>query len=163
MDFLFQGLTQARRNKNKLALLFLDLNGFKQVNDTLGHSCGDHLLQEVARRLKASIRESDIVARLGGDEFTVMMPNLTRTEDVNIVLKKIMGAFETPYMLDGVTTDSSTSIGISIFPEDGNCSEELMKKADSAMYRAKGSGRNSYRFHSVTSAMHEAKDKTETC
>jgi diguanylate cyclase (GGDEF)-like protein/PAS domain S-box-containing protein len=147
MEFLAQGLARARRKENKLALLFLDLNGFKQVNDTYGHGCGDTLLKEVARRLKDGIRESDIVARLGGDEFTVMMPDLTQTEDVHIVLKKIQEVFETPFMLDGVAVYSATSIGISIFPDDGESGEVIMKNADSAMYAAKGSGRNTFRFY----------------
>lgn len=147
MDLLSMGLAQARRNKKKLALLFMDLNGFKQVNDTLGHSCGDRLLQEVAQRLKASIRVSDSVARLGGDEFTVLLPDLAQTDDVGIVLRKILGAFETPFILDDVLVDTTASIGVCMFPDDGECSEELMKKADLAMYQAKGSGRNSYKFY----------------
>ncbi|MEI6207900.1 MAG: diguanylate cyclase [Desulfuromonadales bacterium] len=147
MDILSLELAKARRNGKKLALLFLDLNGFKQVNDTFGHSCGDHLLQEVARRLRAGIRESDIVARLGGDEFTVLLPDLTHADDVGFVLKKILGVFETPFMLDEVAVDSATSIGICMFPDDGTSSDVLMKKADSAMYEAKSSGRNSHKFY----------------
>jgi diguanylate cyclase (GGDEF)-like protein len=147
MDFLTQGLAQSRRSGNKLALLFLDLNGFKQVNDTYGHNCGDHLLQEVARRLKVNIRESDTVARLGGDEFTIMMPDLRQAEDVHIVLKKILTAFESPFMLDGFAIESATSIGISIFPDDGDNGEIMMKNADKAMYEAKKSGGNSYQFY----------------
>ena len=149
MDFLDRELAQARRNDSRLALLFLDLNGFKQINDTMGHSCGDRLLQEVAQRLRACIRESDTVARLGGDEFTVLMPDLSHTEDVGIVLKKILGVFETPFMLDDVAVDSSTSIGVCIFPDDGEQSEELIKKADIAMYDAKGSGKNAYQFYNA--------------
>ncbi len=147
MDFLSHGLAQARRNGKKLALLFLDLNGFKQVNDTFGHSCGDRLLQEVAKRLKACIRASDTVARLGGDEFTVLMPDLTHADDVNIVLKKILGVFDTPFMIDDAPVNSGTSIGVCIFPDDGSSSEELMSRADSAMYNAKNSGKNSYQYY----------------
>lgn len=149
MDFLSLELAQARRNENKLALMFLDLNGFKLVNDTFGHNGGDHLLQEVAQRLRDCIRESDTVARLGGDEFTVMMPDLTQTDDVGIVLKKILNVFETPFMLADVAVDTTTSIGVCMFPDDGDNSEELMKKADIAMYDAKGSGRNSYQFYNA--------------
>ena len=149
MDFLSLELAQARRNEKKLALLFLDLNGFKQINDTLGHSCGDRLLQEVAQRLRACIRESDTVARLGGDEFTVLMPDLSQSDDVGIVLRKILGVFETPFMLDDVAVDTTASIGICMFPNDGEFSDELMKKADIAMYDAKGSGRNSYQFYNA--------------
>ncbi|MBC7962623.1 MAG: EAL domain-containing protein [Steroidobacteraceae bacterium] len=147
MDFLSQGLSQARRDGKKLALMFLDLNGFKQINDTLGHSCGDRLLQEVAHRLSDCIRETDTVARLGGDEFTVLMPDLGHTDDVGVVLKKILGVFESPFMLDDIAVDNTTSIGVCMYPEDGESSEELMKKADIAMYDAKGSGRNSYKFY----------------
>jgi diguanylate cyclase (GGDEF)-like protein/PAS domain S-box-containing protein len=149
MDFLALELAQARRNGKKLALLFLDLNGFKQVNDTLGHSYGDCLLQEVAKRLKACIRESDTVARLGGDEFTVMMPDLSQTDDLSIVLGKIRGVFETPFMLDDSAISSTTSIGVCMFPNDGESAEELMKKADTAMYAAKRSGGNSYQFYNA--------------
>jgi diguanylate cyclase (GGDEF)-like protein/PAS domain S-box-containing protein len=147
MELLSLGLEQARRNGKKLALMFMDLNGFKLVNDTLGHSCGDFLLKEVANRFKASIRASDTVARIGGDEFTVLMPDLAQTEDVSIVLKKIMAVFEEPFMLDGVEVNSTASIGISMFPDDGDGSEELIKKADIAMYDAKGSGKNTYQFY----------------
>lgn len=147
MDFLVMKLVQARREGTKLALMFLDLNGFKQINDTLGHSCGDRLLQEVARRLRACIRESDTVARLGGDEFTVLMPDLAQTDDVGVVLNKVLGVFETQFMLDGIAVDATSSIGICMFPDDGDCGEELMKKADIAMYDAKGAGGNSYQFY----------------
>jgi diguanylate cyclase (GGDEF)-like protein/PAS domain S-box-containing protein len=149
MDFLDRELAQARRNDTRLALLFLDLNGFKQINDTMGHSCGDRLLQEVARRLRACIRESDTVARLGGDEFTVLMPDLSHTYDVGIVLQKILGVFARPFMLDNVAVESSTSVGVCMFPEDGEHSEELIKKADIAMYDAKGSGKNAYQFYNA--------------
>jgi diguanylate cyclase (GGDEF)-like protein/PAS domain S-box-containing protein len=149
MDLLALELAQSHRHSKKMALMFLDLNGFKQVNDSYGHDCGDRLLQEVARRLKASIRESDTVARFGGDEFTVLMSDLAWTDDVGIVLKKIMGAFEAPFILDGVTVETSTSIGVSMFPEDGTCGEDLMKKADSAMYEAKGAAGNSYQFYTT--------------
>jgi diguanylate cyclase (GGDEF)-like protein/PAS domain S-box-containing protein len=149
MDFLSLELAQARRNEKKLALMFLDLNGFKQVNDTLGHSYGDRLLQEVAQRLRDCIRESDTVARLGGDEFTVLMPDLIQTDDVGVVLKKILGVFETPFVLEDIIVDTTSSIGVCMFPDDGECSEELMKKADIAMYDAKGSGSNSYQFYNA--------------
>lgn len=149
MDFLSLELAQARRNSKKLALLFLDLNGFKQINDTLGHSCGDQLLKKVAQRLRGCIRESDTAARLGGDEFTVLMPDLGQTDDVGIVLNKILGVFNTPFMLDDVAVETSTSIGICMFPDDGDSSEDLMKKADIAMYDAKGSGKNSYQFYNA--------------
>lgn len=149
MDFLSLELPQARRNGTKLALLFLDLNGFKQINDTLGHHVGDCLLQEVAQRLRGCIRESDTVARLGGDEFTVLMPDLSQSGDLGTVLRKIMGVFEKPFILEGNPVSSSTSIGISMYPDDGNSIDDLMKKADIAMYDAKGAGRNAYQFYNA--------------
>ncbi len=149
MELLALELARAQHIRTKLALMFLDLNGFKQVNDTLGHSCGDHLLQDVARKLKTGIRECDTVARLGGDEFTVLMPDLAHTDDVDIVLNNILKIFESPFILEGITVNSATSIGVSLFPIDGESSEELMKKADIAMYEAKASGRNSYRFYNA--------------
>lgn len=149
MDFLERELAQARRNDTRLALLFLDLNGFKQINDSMGHDCGDRLLKEVARRLRACIRESDIVARLGGDEFTVLMPDLSHSDDVGIVVKKILGVFEKPFMLDAIPVDASTSIGVCMFPDDGKDGEDLIKKADIAMYDAKRSGKNAYQFYNA--------------
>ena len=146
MELLSLELADARRHNKKLALLFLDLNGFKQVNDTLGHDRGDRLLQEVALRLRGCIRESDTVARLGGDEFTVLMPDLGNTAAVGRVLEKILAVFETPFLLEGTAVDSSTSIGVCTFPDDGKDVEDLMKKADIAMYEAKGTGGNSYQF-----------------
>ena len=149
MDFLERELAQARRNDARLALLFLDLNGFKKINDTMGHDCGDRLLQEVARRLRACIRESDIVARLGGDEFTVLMPDLSHSEDVGIVVQKILSVFERPFKLDAVAVDASTSIGVCMFPDDGKDGEDLIKKADIAMYDAKKAGKNAYQFYNA--------------
>ena len=149
MDFLERELAQARRHDTRLALLFLDLNGFKQINDTMGHDCGDRLLQEVARRLRACVRESDLVARLGGDEFTVLMPDLSHSDDVGIVVKKILSVFEKPFTLDVGSVDASTSIGVCMFPDDGKDGEDLIKKADIAMYDAKKSGKNAYQFYNA--------------
>ena len=149
MELLSLELAEARRYGKQLALLFLDLNGFKQVNDTLGHGCGDRLLQEVAKRLRDCVRESDTVARLGGDEFTVLMPDLGAAADVSVVIRKILGVFETEFIFDDAAVDCSTSIGVCMFPHDGADGEELMKKADIAMYDAKGSGRNSFQFYNA--------------
>jgi diguanylate cyclase (GGDEF)-like protein/PAS domain S-box-containing protein len=146
MDFLALELAQARRNRRNLAVLFLDLDHFKQINDTLGHAAGDLLLQAVAQRLKRCVRESDTVARIGGDEFNVLMPDLNLSDDVGTVVGKIMGVFDTPFVLDNLEVSATTSVGISMFPEDGNGSEDLVQKADSAMYVAKQSSGNSYQF-----------------
>jgi len=147
MDFLALELAQARRNRKHLAVLFLDLDHFKQINDTLGHAAGDLLLQAVAQRLKRCIRESDTVARIGGDEFNVLMPDLTQSDDVATVVGKIMGVFRTPFLLDNLEVSATTSVGISMFPVDGGSSGELVKKADSAMYVAKQTPGNSYQFY----------------
>jgi len=147
MDFLALELAQARRNRKNLAVLFLDLDHFKQINDTLGHAAGDLLLQAVGQRLKGCVRESDTVARIGGDEFNVLMPDLGQTNDVGAVVGKIMGVFEAPFLLDNVEVSATTSIGVSMFPDDGQSSEDLVQKADSAMYLAKQRNGNAYQFY----------------
>ena len=147
MDFLALELAQARRNRKNLAVLFLDLDHFKQINDTLGHAAGDLLLQSVAQRLKGCVRESDTVARIGGDEFNVLMPDLNQTDDVGTVVGKIMGVFEAPFLLDNVEIKATTSVGVSMFPDDGDSSSDLVLKADSAMYVAKQQSGNAYQFY----------------
>jgi len=149
MDFLNLELAQARRNRRSLAVLFLDLDHFKQINDTLGHPAGDLLLQAVAQRLKACVRESDTVARIGGDEFNVLMPDLHQTDDVGTVVGKILGVFERPFLLENVEVQASTSIGVSMFPDDGDTSSDLVQKADSAMYVAKQQSGNAYQFYNA--------------
>jgi diguanylate cyclase (GGDEF)-like protein/PAS domain S-box-containing protein len=149
MDFLALELAQARRNRKSLAVLFLDLDHFKQINDTLGHAAGDLLLQAVAQRLKGCVRESDTVARIGGDEFNVLMPDLIQTNDVGTVVGKIVGVFESPFLLDNVEVSATTSIGVSMFPDDGDSCEELVQKADSAMYLAKQQSGNAYQFYNA--------------
>lgn len=142
-----QSMLTAKRNRNKLALLFLDLDGFKGVNDTLGHHSGDMLLREVSRRLKSSVRETDMVSRLGGDEFVVVMSAINKPEDAVQVAQKIIAAIREPYDLDGYAVSIGTSIGISIYPDDAEEMEALKKLADAAMYEVKQAGKNNYRFH----------------
>ena len=149
MDFLALEVAQARRNRRNLAVLFLDLDHFKQINDTLGHAAGDLLLQSVAQRLKGCVRESDTVARIGGDEFNVLMPDLHQVDDVGTVVGKIMGVFEKPFLLDNVEIQATTSIGVSMFPGDGDSSSDLVLKADSAMYVAKQKSGNAYQFYNA--------------
>jgi diguanylate cyclase (GGDEF)-like protein/PAS domain S-box-containing protein len=143
---LSQSLTWARSNNQLVALMFLDLDGFKQVNDTLGHDTGDQLLKVVAQRLINSLRGSDIVSRLGGDEFTVILPGIPQAEYAAIVAGKILETLSQVFILEGQNIFVTVSIGISIYPFDGEVDETLIKKADTAMYRAKQLGRNQHKF-----------------
>lgn len=143
---LDQAITQARRERGKLALLFIDLDRFKTINDSLGHQVGDQLLIQVAKRLESSIRESDILARLGGDEFLVVVTNIDDSMAATTVADKLLDKLGKTYEIDGNELRSSPSIGISVFPEDGEDVETLVKAADAAMYHAKEQGRNNYQF-----------------
>ena len=145
---LTQGMQHARRYDRRLALLFLDLDRFKNINDSLGHEAGDELLQEVGRRLRGSVRESDIVARLGGDEFVVLLPEITDESRVVPVAGKILAAVGKPFRLVGQEFRITVSIGISLFPNDGRDEQTLMKNADIAMYHAKEEGKNNFQFYS---------------
>ncbi|RKT45769.1 bifunctional diguanylate cyclase/phosphodiesterase [Thiocapsa rosea] len=139
---LQQELHSAHREGRRLAVLFIDLDRFKVINDTLGHHIGDLLLVEVARRLRRDVRENDIVARQGGDEFVVVLTAMERAEDAAPVAAKILSALGEPYTIDGERLHTSPSIGISIYPDDGLDADTLMKNADTAMYHAKEQGRN---------------------
>jgi diguanylate cyclase (GGDEF)-like protein/PAS domain S-box-containing protein len=145
-DRLNQALASARRQKNKLGLLFLDLDRFKDINDSLGHSVGDLLLQEVAERLKRFAREQDTVARLGGDEFLIALTHVKDTPDAAVAAERLMDAMSAEFVIQGHSLHVSCSIGISIFPEHGADAETLIKNADAAMYSAKADGRNNFRF-----------------
>lgn len=141
-------LKVAKRNSKKLAVLFLDLDQFKQINDTLGHSIGDNLLKQVASRLRESLRDSDILSRVGGDEFNIFVEGFKNTRELQTFAKKILDDFEEPFVDTKNELMTSVSIGIAVFPEDGLNSETLIKNADLAMYSAKETGRNSYSFYS---------------
>jgi diguanylate cyclase (GGDEF)-like protein/PAS domain S-box-containing protein len=143
-DRLLNALALARREERPAAVLFLDLDAFKLVNDTLGHTMGDRLLQSVADRLRATVREGDIIARVGGDEFTVLLSHLRNVEDAVAVAQKLLEAVAEPFQVDGQQLYATTSIGLGLFPEDGQDADTLMKNADVAMYRAKEAGRNAY-------------------
>ncbi|MEB0041235.1 MULTISPECIES: diguanylate cyclase [unclassified Pseudomonas] len=130
-------LTRARREQSQFALLYLDLNNFKQVNDTLGHAVGDLLLQEIARRLRCCVRESDTVARMGGDEFVLLLGNIQRAEDASLVVEKIHRSLDQPLEVDGHVMSARMSIGIALYPENGVDGKQLLKHADEDMYRAK--------------------------
>jgi diguanylate cyclase (GGDEF)-like protein/PAS domain S-box-containing protein len=141
-------LALARRHQQAMAVLFLDLDHFKAVNDSLGHHVGDELLREVARRLQALVRDSDVVSRLGGDEFVVVLSEITSPQDAAGVAQKLLDSVNVPIGVGGHTLHVSPSIGVSLYPEDGGTVDELMRNADSAMYSAKGSGRSNYQFFS---------------
>ncbi len=145
-DRLAVALAHAQRMRQPLAVMFLDLDHFKLVNDTLGHSVGDQLLQAVAVRLVSSVRRDDTVSRVGGDEFTILFPELARGDDAARMAQKILEAVSQPFAIEGHDIYVTTSLGISLFPDDGEDSESLLKNADSAMYRAKDLGRNTYQL-----------------
>lgn len=145
---LDQSISQARRHNRQLAVLFLDLDHFKQVNDTLGHDAGDELLKEVAVRLKSCLRESDTVARLGGDEFVVLIPELEDETYVATVARKMLVVIASPFTLIEQEFRVTVSIGIGVYPQDGEDEQTLKKNADIAMYRAKEGGKNNFRFYS---------------
>jgi len=147
-DRLEQVILKARRNKTKVGILFLDLDRFKQINDTLGHDVGDELLIAVAQRLQKQCRQSDTVARLGGDEFVFILDNLRDRAGAEVVARKIIAAMEEPVKIHGHELHISTSIGIAIYPDDADDIESVIKKADLALYQAKESGRNQYRLYS---------------
>lgn len=143
---LDQAVAAAKRDDDRLALLFIDLDRFKGINDTLGHHFGDMLLIEVAQRLQDSVRDSDVVARLGGDEFVIMLTGVEHTSAVAMVAEKLVLSVSEPYLIEGHDLYTSPSIGIAIFPMDGDDGETLMKNADAAMYHAKAAGRNNFQF-----------------
>ncbi|GAB0056520.1 hypothetical protein SIID45300_00828 [Candidatus Magnetaquicoccaceae bacterium FCR-1] len=146
---LARDIVLAKRQKNNLAVMFIDLDRFKWVNDTLGHEIGDELLKEISRRLKICVRESDTVARMGGDEFTIILTNLHSTDHVAAVAQKIIASVREPVHLCGQNVYVGASVGISMFPVDSSNMETLIKHADMAMYHAKEGGRNTFRFAST--------------
>jgi diguanylate cyclase (GGDEF)-like protein len=130
-------------------MLFLDLDRFKHVNDSLGHQVGDQLLVEVARRLQSCVRESDTLARIGGDEFVLVISGVASTGSVTHVVQKIFGVLQQPFLLEGRELTITPSIGISLFPDDGSNADELIRNADTAMYQAKEAGRSTFHFYTA--------------
>ncbi|HEY7987291.1 MAG TPA: sensor domain-containing diguanylate cyclase [Methylophilaceae bacterium] len=147
-DRLKQALAHARRENKSLALMFLDLDKFKPVNDTLGHDIGDALLKQVAKRLQLSVRASDTVARIGGDEFIVLLPTIDETEDAVIVAEKILEALNQPFEIASHKLNISSSIGIALFPQHAADEHSLLVNADTAMYHSKNAGRNNVKLYS---------------
>ncbi len=145
-DRLTQALARAHRNERIVAVIFIDLDHFKNINDTLGHAAGDQLLVEAAKRLRGATREDDTVARISGDEFLVILPDLATVYDSKVVAHKILNAFSSPFTLEGRELFFTVSIGLSTYPDDSDNPHALLQHADAAMYRAKASGRNTYRY-----------------
>jgi diguanylate cyclase (GGDEF)-like protein/PAS domain S-box-containing protein len=145
-DRLRQAISVAKRQGTKLAVLFVDLDQFKRINDSLGHAVGDNLLRSVAARLVGCVRQTDTVSRLGGDEFVILLSDLAHAGDAAITARKIVRNVEAPHIIDGKSLDISVSIGGSIYPSDGKDAESLVSQADVAMYEAKQKGRNNFQF-----------------
>ncbi len=148
-DRLEQAVEKAKRNDTLFALFFIDLDRFKQINDSLGHAIGDELLKVVTERLKATIRKEDTLARLGGDEFTIVMEELSHPQDASILAQKILEVLQQPITINDHALYVSSSIGISLYPQDDTDAGNLLKYADAAMYRAKEEGRNNFQFYSA--------------
>jgi diguanylate cyclase (GGDEF)-like protein len=145
-DRMTQAIAHADRTKSKVALLFLDLDNFKTINDSLGHAVGDALLKSIASRLRECVRDTDTISRQGGDEFLIILPELSEADATAPILVKIMERLQEPALADGHELTTSISMGVAIYPDDGDNFETLLKRADMAMYRAKDAGRNTYRF-----------------
>lgn len=149
-DRMSMALVHARRDKSATAVVYLDLDGFKQINDTMGHSAGDTLLTTVAERLTATVREEDTVARLGGDEFAISLWHVSGIDDAAAVALKVIESLSRPYVLDGHPASITASAGVSIYPAHGEDADTLMKNADLALYEAKRAGKNAYRISACT-------------
>ncbi|HQQ87173.1 MAG TPA: GGDEF domain-containing protein, partial [Smithellaceae bacterium] len=148
MDRLKMATAQAKRNDQKLALMMLDIDNFKNVNDSLGHMVGDKLLKEISLRLTGRLRQNDTICRLGGDEFIILLPAIERVENAVEVAQIILKSFEQSFICNDHLINSSISIGIAIYPDDAQDIDVLMKNADMAMYYVKAHGRNGYHLFS---------------
>lgn len=149
-DRLRQSLSRSKRNNQKLAVMFLDLDGFKEVNDEYGHGVGDELLQQVSKRLITTLRESDTVARIGGDEFTLIINDVESADSIRAIASKILSNIQETYMLQTNEFNISASIGISLFPDNSEDINTLVKQADIAMYKAKNEGKNRFEFFDIS-------------
>ena len=173
LDQLERNLQQAKRSNEPLAIMFIDLDGFKLINDSLGHQTGDYVLSVVSERLKECVRDADVVARMGGDEFIILFPQIKNSQNIVQIAEKILTQIIKPISMINGDNFISASIGIAIFPNDASGSEELVQNADTALYRAKDKGKNTYQFFSpemnryaierfsFQSKLHTALDKNE--
>lgn len=148
-ELVHQAIVQANDTRGLLALMFIDLDQFKSINDTLGHSCGDKLLVAVAERLSRAVRSSDVVARLSGDEFAILISHLDRLSVASSLAKQLVNTIDQPFHIDGHRITTHISVGISFYPKDGQSFEGLISRADAAMYRAKAAGGGEYRASDV--------------
>src|SRR6185437_8430506 len=155
-DRLIQAMARSKRLQQPLGLMLLDLDQFKPVNDTLGHDVGDELLKSVAERLKACVREVDTVARMGGDEFTIVLEGVSSEHSIVVVAKRITESISSVFQLKGHDVSVGISIGITVYPHDDHSIDELLKHADSAMYRAKQQGGSGFAFHEASGYNHAA-------
>ena len=142
-------LAHAKRNKKIFGIMFIDLDEFKRINDSLGHKFGDLLLKQVATRFQSVLREEDLVARLGGDEFGVLIREMKKTEDAGCIAEKLINSLKAPFLLGTEIINVTSSIGIATFPLAGETVSDLMRNADIAMYKAKKTEKNSFQFHST--------------
>jgi diguanylate cyclase (GGDEF)-like protein len=147
-DRVEQAILEARREGKMVGVMFMDLDGFKVVNDTFGHDNGDLLLKEVAFRLIQSVRQRDTVARLGGDEFVIILNKINEVGNIRLIAEKVLKSIADDFSISGHTMHVGISIGVSFFPKDGDAPGKLMQLADDAMYRAKSEGKNTYRLAS---------------
>jgi diguanylate cyclase (GGDEF)-like protein/PAS domain S-box-containing protein len=162
-DRLTQAMAMSNRHGKKLALLYLDIDRFKHVNDSSGHATGDRLLQSIAERLRACVRSSDTVSRQGGDEFVILLGEVAHAQDAAVAAEKMLAALSEPYRIDELELYVSASIGIATYPEDGTTAENLLKNADAAMYRAKDCGRNNYQFFKAEMNLHALERQNLEC
>jgi diguanylate cyclase (GGDEF)-like protein len=153
-QMLEQSLTRARQHNHKLATLFLDLDRFKNINDTFGHGIGDDVLREVGARFRACLRGSDRIARMGGDEFFILLESIEQASEITDVARRILEVAARPFFIKGEECQLSASIGVAVFPEDGEDGDTLLKNADIAMYRAKSQGKNTFEFYSASKNIH---------
>jgi len=152
-DHLQQAIAVAQRHDGTLAVALIDLDRFKEANDSLGHAAGDRLLVEAAGRLRGAVRQSDIVVRFAGDEFVAVFPAAGTPEQVGAILDKVLASLEEPCQLQGTEWRITASIGVAVYPRDGQDAESLLQAADEAMYAIKQAGRNGYRLHQASLAL----------